>query len=72
MAFAKAKQLVFTAFTQYLDQSLFQIQKESSRAPSDDDVHVLKNFRLMLNRFNKEHNLTEDPIESISKVSWMQ
>ena len=68
MAFAKAKQLVFTAFKQYLEQSLFQLQKEDNDASHVEQI--LSVFRLMLHDFYEEHNLTENPTESIRKVSY--
>ena len=68
MAFTEAKQLAFTAFKQYLEQSLFQLQKEDNDASSDEQT--LSVFRLMLNDFYEEHNLAENPTESIRKVSY--
>ena len=66
MAFEKAKELIFTAFGQYLEQSLFQLQKEKNAEPNQEQT--LSAFRLMLNDFYEEHNLTESPTESIKKV----
>ena len=68
MAFEKAEQLIFTAFKQYLEQSLFQLQKEDNDASSGGQT--LSAFRLMLNDFYEEHNLAENPIEGIKKVSY--
>ena len=68
MAFEKAKELIFTTFKQYLEQSLFQLQKEDNYASTDGQT--LSVFRLMLNDFYEEHNLAENPTESIKKVSY--
>ena len=43
------------------------MQKESEYTSSDDDV--LDIFKLMLNTFYEKHNLAENPMESIRKVS---
>ena len=67
MAFEKAKELIFTSFEQYLERSLIQLQVEDNDTSSDGQV--LNTFQLMLNDFNEEHNLTENPTESIRKVS---
>ena len=68
MAFEKAKELIFTAFKQHLEQSLFQLQKEDNNASSDGQALAI--FRLMLNNFYEQHNLAENPTESIKKVSY--
>ena len=66
----KAKELAFTAFNQYLERSLFQMQTGSDHVSSNDDVLAI--FRLMLNTFYEKHNLAENPMESIRKVSWRE
>ena len=43
------------------------MQKESDPTSSDDDV--LDIFKLMLNTFYEKHDLAENPMESIRKVS---
>ena len=67
MAFEKAKELIFTSFEQYLERSLFHLQVEDNDTSSDGQA--LNTFQLMLNDFYEEHNLTENPTESIRKVS---
>ena len=68
MAFEKAKELIFTTFKEYLEQSLFHLQKEDNDASSNEQN--LSVFRLMLNDFYEEHNLSENPTESIRKVNY--
>lgn len=68
MAFEKAKELIFTAFKQYLERSLFQLQEEDY--DTSRDGQTLSAFQLMLNDFYEEHSLTESPTESIRKVSY--
>ena len=70
MAFEKAKELIFTSFKQYLEQSLFQLQEEECDTSIASDGQSLSAFQLMLNDLYEEHNLTENPTESIRKVSY--
>jgi len=57
---------MFAAFDQYLEQSLFRLQKESDHSSNDNEI--LNSLRLMLNKIFEEHNLAENPTESIRKV----
>ena len=68
MAFEKAKELIFSSFSEYLERSLFRLQEEDNNTSSDG--RMLSTFQLMLNDFYEEHNLTENPTESIKKVSY--
>ena len=68
MAFEKAKELIFTSFRRYFERSLFQLQEEGNDTSSNEQM--LNTFQLMLNDFYEEHNLTENPTESIRKVSY--
>ena len=61
--------MVLTASKQYIKKSLFDLNRQPNDSHDTENATDLRDVRLMMNKLYDDHNLTNNSVDAIEKVS---